>query len=84
MLSYTSKEAREEFSTVLNHVAFGGERVVVTRQGKNLVAVVPIRDLELIEKLYDRIDVEEALESLAESKKKGVISWKKLKADLEL
>ena len=84
MVIYSSKEARENFSDVISQVAFSGERVVVTRQGKELVAVVPISDLNLLEKLQDRIDLEEAHEALLETKKKGTVPWKKLKAELGL
>lgn len=34
-------EARAEFSELINRVGYGGERVVITRHGKPLVALVP-------------------------------------------
>ena len=52
-------EARESFSTTVNRVAFGGERVVLTRHGRRVAAVVPIEDLELIEALEDATDLDE-------------------------
>jgi prevent-host-death family protein len=33
-------EARAEFSELINRVGYGGERVVITRHGKPLVALV--------------------------------------------
>ena len=43
-------DARKDFSTVINRTAFGKERIVITRREKPIVAVVPIEDLELLEK----------------------------------
>jgi prevent-host-death family protein len=71
-------------STVINRAAFGKERVVLTRRGKEVAAVVPIEDVKLLEKLEDRIDLEEARAALAETKSKGTIPWEKIKADLGL
>jgi len=82
MMTYTSKQAREQFSDVVNRVAFAGERVIVSRQGKKLVAVVPIEDLELLEQIQDRIDLDDARQALNEAEKKGTVSWRKLKAEL--
>jgi prevent-host-death family protein len=77
-------KAREQLSTVINRAAFGKERVVLTRRGKEVAAVVPIEDVKLLEELEDRIDLEEARAALAEAKSKGTIPWEKIKADLGL
>lgn len=37
-------EARAEFSDLINKVGYGHERVVITRHGKPLVALVPAED----------------------------------------
>jgi prevent-host-death family protein len=42
-------QARAEFADLVNRVVYGGERVVVTRHGKPLVALVPAADLERLE-----------------------------------
>lgn len=64
-------KAREGFADTINRVAFGRERVVVKRRGKEVAAVVPIDDLRLLEELEDRIDLADARATLAETKKKG-------------
>ena len=73
--------AREEFSEIVNRAAFGKERVVLTRHGKGLVAVVPVEDLEALEALEDRLDVEAAEKAITEAKEKGEkpIPWEKAK-----
>ena len=55
----STAEARERFSEVLNRASFGKERVVLTRRGKPLVAVVPIEDVAVLEALEDARDAAE-------------------------
>jgi prevent-host-death family protein len=83
-MTISTVKAREQLSTVINRAAFGKERVVLTRRGKEVAAVVPIEDMKLLEELEDRIDLEEARAALAETKSKGTIPWEKIKADLGL
>ena len=47
-------DAREQISDVISKVAFGGERVVITRNGKAQVAVIPIADLDRLKQLDDQ------------------------------
>ena len=42
-------QARAEFADLVNRVVYGGERVVLTRHGKPLVALVPAADLDRLE-----------------------------------
>jgi prevent-host-death family protein len=51
--------ARDRFADILNRAAYGKERVVLTRRGRPLVAVVPIEDVERLEALEDERDAEE-------------------------
>jgi prevent-host-death family protein len=75
-----ASEARENFSTILNEVAFGGERVRLHRHGKDVAAVVPIEDLELLEALEDKMDLETARRALAERGPR--VKWEQLKKEL--
>ncbi|MFF8573859.1 type II toxin-antitoxin system Phd/YefM family antitoxin [Streptomyces sp. NPDC015140] len=43
-------QARAELADLINRVVYGGERVVVTRHGKPLVALVSAADLERLER----------------------------------
>jgi prevent-host-death family protein len=83
-MTVSTVKAREQLSTVINRAAFGKERVVLTRRGKEIVAVVPIEDLRFLEELENRIDLDDARAALTEAKKKGTISWERIKADLGL
>lgn len=85
MRQYTTGEARSRFSEVVNEAAYGAERVVLTRHGKNIAALVPISDLELLHELERIIDVEEAKKALIEATTTGeTITLDKLKKELGL
>jgi prevent-host-death family protein len=75
-----SSTARSEFADIVNRAAYAGERVIVHRRKKPVAAVVPLEDLELLEQLEDRIDLEEARKRLNEP----TVPWSKLKKDLGL
>jgi prevent-host-death family protein len=79
-----ASELRKELSATLNRVAYGKDRVVLHRHGKDLAAIIPIDDLEVLEKLEDRIDLEEARRALADPKNRKRVSWQTLKAELGL
>ncbi len=81
MTTLTASELRANLADTLQRVAFKGERTVVTRSGKRLVAVIPVDDLELLEAIEDAMDVEAAKRALRE---RGTVSWEKVKADLGL
>ncbi|MFJ9042560.1 type II toxin-antitoxin system Phd/YefM family antitoxin [Streptomyces sp. NPDC102347] len=46
-------QARAELADLINRVVYGGERVVVTRHGKPLVALVSADDLRRLDELKD-------------------------------
>ena len=77
-----STDARENLAHVLNRVAYAGDRVRITRRGKAVAAVVPIEDLELIERLENEIDIREAEKSLREARKKGTVPLEKVREEL--
>lgn len=60
------KDLRKGLSDVLGRVAYGHERVVIKRSGKKFAAVVPMEDLEMLERLEDEMDVREAQKRMAE------------------
>ncbi|MEU9167987.1 type II toxin-antitoxin system Phd/YefM family antitoxin [Streptomyces sp. NPDC048420] len=49
-------QARAELADLINRVVYGGERVVVTRHGKPLVALVSAADLERLEELQEPVE----------------------------
>ncbi|MCP3768486.1 MULTISPECIES: type II toxin-antitoxin system Phd/YefM family antitoxin [Streptomyces] len=56
-------QARAELADLINRVVYGGERVVVTRHGKPLVALVSADDLRRLDQLQE---LDEAREPVGE------------------
>ena len=80
----SSVDARDALSELLNRAAYGKERLVLTRRGKPLAAIVPLEDLELIEEIEKRVDLEEARSALREAEVKGTTAWEQVRAELDL
>jgi PHD/YefM family antitoxin component YafN of YafNO toxin-antitoxin module len=70
----------------MNRVAYGRERIVLHRRGRDLAALIPVEDLALLEAAEDRLEVEEAEKILAEAKARGErpVPWEKAKKKLRL
>ncbi len=84
MLTYTTGEARERFAEVVNEVAFGKQRVMLTRHGKEVAALIPVSDLHVFHELECIIDVEEAKKALDRLKVEGSVSLDDLKKELNI
>ena len=70
---------RTTISDVLDRVVHHGERVAVERYGKQVAALVSPEDLELLEAIENRMDIEAARRALREP---GRRSWDEVRAEL--
>ncbi len=77
-----ASQARAGFAEALNRAVYGGERTIIRRHGKDVAAVVSMQDLQTLEALEDRLDLEEARKIM--NKPGRLIAWEKIKADLRL
>lgn len=80
----TTAEARKNIAELVNRAAYGGERFVVTRHGKELVAIVPLHEATLLERLrglLENHDYEAALSAIDDA---GTVPWAEVKRDLDL
>ena len=84
MTSLTVTQFRNQIADVVNSVGIKGERVILQRNKKNLVAMIPVTDLELLELIEDKIDVEEIKKAMLEYEEKELIAWEDIKAKHEL
>jgi prevent-host-death family protein len=66
MTRLPASQVRTELADTLNRVAYGGERIVLHRRGKDIAALVSMADLELLRTLEDRLDNEAADKALSE------------------
>ena len=77
-------EARSELTEIVNHVAFGHDRYILTRNGKELAAIVSIEDLKALEAMEDKLDLQTAQRVDKDIKKHGTVKWKDAKKELGL
>ena len=80
----SAAEARENFSDVINRAAYGHERILVTRRGKPVAAIVPAEDLALIEEIEEREDLAAVRAARKEIEREGTVDWSDLKVELNL
>jgi prevent-host-death family protein len=84
MARTSSLEAGENLSDLVDRVASAKERVVLTRAGKEIVAIIPVEDLALVEAMEERVDVEDARAARSEAEERGTLSLAALKQELGL
>jgi len=83
MTHLTVADARRDLSDILNRVSYIGERIMITRHGKDIAAIVSSKDLEMLEKIEDTIDAAEAEKRLSEGKK-NAISYEAIRREMGL
>lgn len=80
MESLSISQVRDNLAELGNRVSLRGERVIVERRGKDLFALVPVEDVELLERLEDEIDLAAVRQRMSEPSE----SFEKVKKDLGL
>jgi len=80
MTTVTTAEARKKLAEIVNKVAYGKEPVVLTRRGEEIAALISMEELELLQLIEDRMDIEDAKKALAEPGKNisAEKAWKEL------
>lgn len=76
-------DAKEDFADLISRVSHHKERVILTRRGKEVAAIIPIEDFTLLQASQNKSDLEEATEALKEARDKGVITLDDLIADMD-
>ena len=66
MTTLTTVDLRTNLSDVLGRVRHGHERIMITKSGKPVAALIPFDELEAIEALEDELDREALAEARAE------------------
>jgi prevent-host-death family protein len=83
MDSISTADARQNLAELINRVAYGKERVVLTRHGKEIAALVPVEDLTLVERLRLYLRRREVEAALRDVESRGGIDLDELLRDLE-
>lgn len=76
----TGKRKSQTIDELVDRASSKRERIVVRRGKRAVAAVVPIEDLQVLEAIEDRMDVEEALARINEPTE----PWSKIKKELGL
>ncbi len=77
MTSLSMTNARHDFTGLANQVMVAHERILINKNNKPALAMVPIEDVELLEALEDKIDLQDALKALKEPGSIGLKEFKK-------
>ena len=80
----TVADARSDLAELLNRVAYGKERLVITRHGKEMAAIVPVEDLQLTDRLRRFVSRKDVARALTELDSGKASSWERLKGELGL
>lgn len=83
MITKTTHEAAEQFADIIHRAVDHKERVILARDDKELVAVVPIEDIDFLRAHEERQDMEEALAALAEAEVVGTVPGKEVAAEFD-
>jgi prevent-host-death family protein len=76
-------EARDNLSEVVDRTRYTHDRVVLTKRGRDVGAIISIEDLKLLEMLEDQLDIKEARQTLEDSQGER-ISYDELREKLGL
>jgi prevent-host-death family protein len=77
-------EARQGFAELVNRAAYRGDRVRIVRHGKPVAALIPIEDLDWLERLEDGMDLQAARDTLADAENAVRVPWEQVKGELGL
>ena len=76
-------DAKENFTDLISRVSHHKESVVLTRRGKEIVAIIPIEDYIFLQTARNKSDLDKATEALKEARENGVITLDALLNEME-
>jgi prevent-host-death family protein len=84
MATLDTTKAKDTFGDTVNRAAYGKERIILTRRGKPVAAIVPLEDLELLDELENAADAAEVAEARAEAAQGEIVAWEAVKGEFGL
>lgn len=84
MKEISTADTRKHMAELLNRAAYGGERFVVTRHGKELAAIVPLSEINLLDRLRSLLSKKEFEAAVEEVRTASTRSWEDVRRDLDL
>lgn len=80
--SINTADAKEAFAELISRVSHHKERVILTRRGQPIAALIPMEDFNLLEENKAKSDLDEAILSLKEAREHGFISLTDIKNEV--
>ena len=80
----TTDDARGCLDDLVDRVASGEERIILTRDGQEVAALVHVEDARWLQEREDQYDREAIAAAMAEVEEKGTIPWEQVKSELGL
>lgn len=77
-------QARECLDGLVDRAGETGERIILTRDGKKVAAIVHFENAEYLQGVEDRLDLEAFEEARTDVEKHGTIPWQQVKAEIGL
>ena len=76
-------QARDRLSDLINRAAYGQERIILTRRGKPVAALVPVEDVQWLEDIENESDLAAAREARKEMARDGgkTVPWEEVKRE---
>ena len=74
------KHFRSQIADVINSVGIKGEQVILRLNKKDIVAMIPISDPEILELIEDKLDVDEIHKAMKKNEGEDLIPWEEIKA----
>lgn len=81
MITLESTKAKDSFGDTINRAAYAKERIILTRRGKPVAALVPLEDIQLLEELENAEDAEDVRLAREEAARGEVVSWESVKEE---
>jgi prevent-host-death family protein len=80
--SINTVDAKEAFSELISRVSHHKERIILTRRGHPIAALIPMEDFNHLEETKAKSDLDEAILALKEAREHGFISLTDIKNEL--
>lgn len=80
--SINTVDAKEQFTDLVNRVIHNKDRIILTRRGKEVAAIVPYEDLQILLASQNKTDLQEAVDALKQAREQGTISLEDFKEEL--
>jgi prevent-host-death family protein len=74
-------KAKNTFGDTISRATYGKERIILTRRGKAVAAIVPMEDIALLDELENEADAEDVRLGREEAARGEGIAWNDVKAE---